>query len=167
MPYHDHFKHADDLISHLNGVVSSVKDQLIATKYVGFVAVACTTVYELAIKEIFIAFSEKKDKVFGVFAEKYFDRLNGRIKTKHLTGDHIIRFGGDYVKCFKEEINMAEDRHLNIHRISILSSYNNVIEWRHQFAHQGEIPTTATYDEVTKSFEAGKEVIHCLHRTMK
>jgi hypothetical protein len=164
--YSDHFKLADDLLIHLNGVINSLKDPFITSRYVGFVAVAATTVYELAVKEIFIDFCEKKHKVFGQYARSYFERLNGRIGTKDLRNTHIPRFGDKYVSRYKKQEQQAERQILRSQGVSVLSSYNNIIQWRNAFAHQGQIPSTATYSEVVSSYEAGKEIIHCLARTM-
>jgi hypothetical protein len=49
-----------------------MSDAFITSRYVGFVAVAGTTAYELAIKEIFLEFSERKHKVLGNFAARHF-----------------------------------------------------------------------------------------------
>ena len=166
MAYQDHFKLADDLISHLNSIMGCVTDPFISSRYVGFVAVVSTTVFELAIKDIFIEFSDKKHKVLGTFTRKYFERLNGRIKYKELKETHMVRYGSKYVNKYAKLIQDADKRYVKAHGIGILSSYNNIIEWRHQFAHEGKIPTTATYDEVIRAFEAGKEVIHCLDKAM-
>ena len=70
MAYTDHFQLADDVISHLNTVIGGISDPFIASRYVGFVAVASVTVYELAIKEIFIDFGERKHKVLGEFTRR-------------------------------------------------------------------------------------------------
>jgi hypothetical protein len=48
-----------------------------------------------------------------------------------------------------------------------LASYGNIITWRNQFAHEGIIPTTATYDEVKKAYHIGKNIIDCLAVAMK
>src|SRR4051794_29364243 len=97
MPYSDHYKLADDMITHLNTVMVSISDPFIQSRYVGFVAIAATTVYELAIKDIFYDFAEKKHKVFEAFTRSHFDRLNGRIKFPDLVGTHVKRFGDKYV----------------------------------------------------------------------
>jgi hypothetical protein len=165
MAYQDHFKLADDLINHLDGVIGGVSDPFISSRYVGFVAIAGTTVYELAIKEIFLKFSEKKHKVFGNFANKFFERLNGRIKTSELR-DYLSRFGDRYVQRYKKLEKEMENDFLRKHGKSVLSSYNNIIEWRNQFAHQGQIPTTPSYYEVTSAYRIGKEIIHCLAKVM-
>ena len=167
MSYRDHFKLADDVIQHLNTIVPSLNDDFLKSRYAGFVAVAAVTVYELAIKEIFNSFSFKKHKVLGCFVQSYFDRINGRIKTKILKKDYLPRFGEKYVTRFKRNLEKREKDILRTDGISILSAYNNIIQWRHNFAHEGQIPTTATFDEVIKSYHYGKEIIHILNKTMR
>ena len=167
MAYTDHYKLTDDVIAHLNTVIGGITDPFIATRYVGFVAIASVTVYELAIKEIFIDFGEKKHKALGAFTRSFFNRINGRIKVTNIRDDYIKRFGEKYVKRFRRKLNEAENQNLRNHGISILSSYANIITWRHEFVHEGKIPSTATYFEITNSYEAGKEVIRCLAETMQ
>lgn len=167
MAYDDHFRLTDDLIAHLDGVVGSIKDPFIQSRYVGFLAMSATTVYELAVREIFIEFSDKKHRVFGAYAASHFQHLNGRIRTKDLRELHIPRFGEKYTKRYEREVEKAEKTGLRSSGISIISAYNNLIVWRNQFTHQGKIPTTPTYDEVKRSYGAGKEIIHCLARVMQ
>jgi len=166
MAYSDHFNHADDVVNHLNVVVPSLTDPLLQAKYVGFVAVASVTVYELAIKEIFIDFGAKKHKVLGEFAESYFGRINGRIKISVIKDDYVKRFGGRYKTRFNKKLDKASKDYLITNRRDIKSSYGNLITWRNDFAHEGRLSTTATYAEVVQSYEDGKEVIRCLAETM-
>lgn len=167
MSLRDHFKLADDMIAHLNTVVHGIPDPFIGSRYTGFVAVAAVTVYELCIKEIFCDFAQKKNKNFGNFVESYFRRINGRIKLDIIRDQYIKRFGDKYYKSFKIKTHAAEQICLRDYGNSMFNSYNNIIEWRNQFAHEGTIPTTATYDEVTKSYEMGKNIIIILQDTMK
>ena len=166
MSYKHHFKLADDVIVHLDTVVGSIVDPFIQSRYVGFVAIAATTVYELAIKDIFINFGMKKHKVLGTFTHSHFDRINGRIKTRVIKREYIPRFGEKYLKRFKRKLKDAERISLRNDGISILSSYNNVIAWRNEFTHEGKVPSTVTYDEIKKAYEAGKMVLDCLSKTM-
>lgn len=166
MGYSDHFKLADDLIAHLDKVISLTPDPFIASRYVGFIAVAAVTVYELAIKEIFITFAEKKHKIFGNFAETHFDRINGRIKPEDIQKRYLKRFGEKYSARFARKINALEKDILQSGQGNIRSSYGNIITWRNQFAHTGDMPSTATYCEVKKSYRLGKKLIKCLAETM-
>ena len=166
MSYVDHFKLADEMIDHLDSVIHGITDPFISSRYVGFVSIAAVTVFELAIKDIFFEFGNKKHKVLGNFTYSYFERINGRIKMKIIREDYLKRFGEKYVKRFKSKTAEAEKTYLTTQGISIMNSYNNIIEWRNQFAHEGEIPSTVTYDEVTSSYNAGKKIIECLAETM-
>ena len=129
-------------------------------------AVTAVTVYELAIKEIFTSFAEKKHKVFGNFTSSHFNRINGRIMKKDIEDRYIKRFGEKYLKRFKAKINALEKDANKQNKGSILSSYGNIITWRNQFAHEGDMPSTATYLEVKKSYFLGQELINCLAETM-
>jgi len=165
MSYKAHFAHADAIVAHLNGLVPTLGDPLLEAKYVGFITVAAVTVYELAIKEIFIEFAKKKHAAFGNFTEKFFERLNGRIKTKELR-ENIKSFGEKYVLRFDKQLEKEAKAYLKLHKRDIRSSYLNVITWRHDFAHAGKISATATFSEATLAYEEGKVVIHCLAQVM-
>lgn len=167
MSYTDHFKHADDIIAHLNGVIPTVTDPLLTAKYVGFVSVAAVTVYELAIKDIFIDFANNKHKILGNFTETFFDKINGRIKIAVIKDDYIKKFGTKYLDKFQKNLVKRSTAYLNTNRRDIKSSYSNLITWRNDFAHEGRINGTTTYSEAVQAYEDGKEVIHCLAMSMK
>lgn len=166
MAYYTHFQLADDMIAHLNTVISSISDPFVSSRYVGFVSVAAVTVYELAIKEIFVEFAKNKNKVFGSFAESHFDRINGRIKNSDIRDDYIKRFGPKYVDRYKKKLDGIEKRTLISRGKSIKAAYANIIIWRNDFAHGGHIPSTVTYQEVVEAYELGKELINCVAKTM-
>ncbi len=167
MAYQDHFRLADDMIAHLDTIILGIKDPFITSRYVGFVSVAAVTVYELALKEIFCEFGEKKHRVLGNFTRSYFDRINGRIKIITIRDEYIHRFGEKYEKRFKRKLSIIENIGLRSYGISISTAYNNIIEWRNSFAHEGIIPPYVTYAEVTQSYRIGKDVLACLSDTMR
>ena len=160
------FKHADDVVAHLNGIVPNIPDPLLKIKYVGFLTVAAVTVYELVIKNIFIEFARKKHKVLGNFTERHFERINGRIKVKDIQDDYVSRFGDKYVNRFRSALDRTTRAHMFAHRRDIRSEYANLILWRNDFAHVGNVSTNATYAEVVMAYEDGKEVIRCLAEAM-
>jgi hypothetical protein len=166
MSYVDHFRHADDVIAHLNTVVPGLPDPLLKTKYAGFVTVAAVTVYELAIKDIFCEFGRKKHKILGAFSESYFKKINGRVTLDHIRKDYCLRYGDVYVTKFKTQLESSNKTHLAAHRRDLRSSYSNLIVWRNAFAHEGAVPATVTYSEVVQAYQDGKEVIHSLAATM-
>lgn len=167
MPYSDHFKSADDLITHLNGVVGAIGDPFLASRYVGFVSVAGVTAYELAVKDIFCDFGTAKHRALGEFARNYFERLNGRIKYEFLWKEYARRFGERYRKRFRSRMDAVERAFLTSDHKSVITSYNNLITWRHSFAHEGIIPGTVNYGEAAESYQIGKKVIDCLAGAMQ
>jgi hypothetical protein len=60
--------------------VPTLANKQMKSKYAGFLSASTVTVCELAIKDIFVEFAEKKNPVFGTFVEKYFNQINGRIR---------------------------------------------------------------------------------------
>ncbi|WP_157223838.1 HEPN domain-containing protein [Caulobacter sp. AP07] len=167
MTYIDKFKIVDDYLVHLDEVMGGIGDPFIQSRYLGFVLISAVTGYELAIKDIFYDFSDKKHKVLGSVARGRFERLNGQIKYRNLANDHIKLFGQKYSDKFKKLVEMREKAMLRSARISMLNSYDNVISWRHQFVHAGRAPNTTNYDEIKAAYAAGKEIIHCVDATMR
>ena len=167
MAYSDHFKLTDDLIAHLDTVVGSITDPFISARYTGFLAVSAVTVFELAIKDVFRDFAATKHKVLEHFTLEYFAKINGRIKIGVLHEDYTKRFGVKYKDRFKRNLDLCESQNLRSSGKSVKASYGNLIVWRHEFAHEGKLPTYATYSDVKSAYELGKEVVHCLAKTMR
>lgn len=166
MAYTAHFATADNVITNLGGVVAATADPILVGQYTGFAAVSAVTVYELAIKEIFLEFAHRKHRVFGQFTEAYFDRINGRISLHSIKKDYVPRFGDRYAIRFGKALESDDLAELKLSGVSIKSSYGNLVAWRHEFAHQGQIPTNATFAEVQQAYQYGKRVIDCLARCM-
>lgn len=165
MSYINKFVYTDKIVEHLKTVVGAIRDPEILISYSGFLSVSAITVYELAIKDIFFDFAHNQNKVFGIFVENHFERINGKIKIDHIVGDHTIKFGQKYRDRFKNLLNQREEVLLKVKHISMKSEYDNLIQCRHHFVHKG-VPTL-TINEVINAYEIGKEVIHCLNESLK
>jgi hypothetical protein len=165
MPYTDRFIDTDNLLGHLNTVVTSVTDSTVLSSYAGFLSVSAITVYELAIKDIFNEFAIKKNKSFGNFVEKHFGKINGRILLDDLRGQHIKPFGDKYLRQFDNKLITKEANILISSRVSMKECYKNLIICRHKFVHGGS--PTLTYNEVVNFYQYGKGVIECLNLAMK
>ncbi len=166
MAYSDHFALTDDLIAHLDTVIAGIQDPFIESRYTGFVAVSAVTVLELSLKTIFCDFADKKNRVLGRFCAKHFERINGRIALKEIREAYLPRFGSPYDSRFVQKLELAEKSHLKAHGASIKASYSSLVTWRHGFAHEGTLPSNATYVEVKRAYECGKEVMRCLAASM-
>ncbi len=166
MGYQQHYRLADDMIQHLNTVINGINDPFISSRYVGFVTVAAVTVFELALKDIFIEFAVNKNRVFGTFTEGHFDKINGRIRNENIKNDYIKKFGIKYLDRYNKKLEQLETETLRLERVSIKTSYQNLITWRNEFAHAGQIPTNVTYFEAVQAYERGKKLIKCVADTM-
>ncbi len=163
----DRFIITDNTVNHIDSILIGITDPFVKNSYVGLLSVVAVCSYELTIKDVFIDFSSKKHKVLGNFASNYFDRINGRIKTRILKKEYLTKFGNKYLDRFKRKIKVEELKFLRTTGKSITSSYNNIIEWRNQFAHEGKIPTYVTYNDAKEAYDCGKEVLRILNETMR
>lgn len=166
MSYEAHFEHADDVMAHLAVIVPEIPDAVLQAKYSGFAAVAAVTVYEIALKDILFEFAESQHPLLGVFTHSQWDRINGRIRLCHIKDDYLASFGGDYVVCFRDALDAATTKYLVEHGSDIVTSYSNLILWRHDFVHQARVSASATFEDVRKSYEAGKRVLACVHEAL-
>lgn len=166
MTYTDHFAIADDFIVHLDGIMAEIGDPFLQGRYLGFVVLSAVTVFELAIKEVLLQFAEKKHRVLGNMARSKLDQINGRIKLASLRSEFVKPFGEKYLQRFNKKLSEAEVRSLRAGNGSITASYGNIIQWRHDFVHQGVEPRTTNYEEVKAAYRRAKEVVHCLNDTM-
>lgn len=166
MAYVDRFALVEDYLAHLDETMGAISDPFLQSRYLGFVVISSVTAYELAIKDIFYAFADKKHVVLGEFTRAKFDQLNGRIKLDNLRKEHVGMFGRKYADKFKKIVDEKDLQLLRDGSGSIKASYGNIISWRHTFVHQGTAPNTTNYDEVKRAYTSGKEVIHCLNSAM-
>ena len=167
MSYIKRFSLVEDYITHLDSVMNGIHDPFIQSRYLGFVLVSAVTVYELAIKDILFEFSDRKHVILGKFARSKFERMNGRIKLQNLQDDYICVFGEKYLSKFKKKLDQKEKFYLKNNKESIKQSYQNVITWRHSFAHDGKVPNTTNYNEVKLAYNAGKGVMIALDETFR
>lgn len=166
MAYTDHFKLTDGLVQHLDPILAALNDPFIESRYTGFLAVSSVTVLELAMKTIFCDFASNKHKVLGNFCAQYFDRINGRITLDLIKKDYLQKFGPKYEQRFMQRLEKLEKQHLIAAGASMKASYGNLLTWRNGFAHEGTVPANASYAEVKRAYDCGKNVMHCLASCM-
>jgi hypothetical protein len=160
----ERFQSTDDLMNHLNTFVPTLPDEQLKSKYAGFLSASAVTVYELAIKDIFIEFAEKKNKTFGFFVENHFSRINGRILIDDIK-NYVGKFGGNYLTKFKTKLEKKKNELLVTYRNDIQAVYSNLITCRHKFIHTSA--HTMTFNEVVQAYQIGKEIINVLNDTMR
>lgn len=160
------FSQPDLILGHLDGLVASVTDDFIKSRYTGFVAVTAVTAFETNVRAKMIDFCTAKHKVFGNFSEAIFEKTNARIKLDNLRKDYLGRFGAKYLKRFKKKLDAIELTSLRAGKGSVKSSYQNLVQWRHDFVHDGQLPTYANYADARQAYDTGKLVINAFFESL-
>ena len=159
------FVKADTVIYHIKTLSLPPGDYNLQESYAGFVCVISVATYEMAIKDILVDFCTKNNPLFGNFFASKFSKINGNIEIDKIKGNFLEHFGRKYKKNFGDMLNHEKNMLLKIIHKDIEVSYQNIITWRHHFAHSAtfKTPMTATLADVCDDYEAGKNVIHCLY----
>jgi hypothetical protein len=151
----------------LDTSAQTAADPLSKNKFVGFLSVTAVTFFEEAFKDILHDFARRKHPVFGAHVKAQYEKLNGRISLKDIRKDHIPKFGEKYQRRFDSILDRIEKEKLRSGDGSVKSSYGNILTWRHSFVHGGIIPINATYEEAKRSYDLGKEIMHCLNDALR
>ncbi|RYC23673.1 HEPN domain-containing protein [Ciceribacter ferrooxidans] len=165
--YLDVLQTADQYMQLIAESATAKPDQEERNKYVGFVAVTAVTFFEEAVKEIIKEFANKKHPILGNYVAVQYHKLNGRITIKDIKTEHIPKFGDKYKKRFESILSKVEEAKLRAGLGSVMSSYGNIVTWRHSFVHGGSVPSNATYEESVKCYQLGKDVLHCLNDSLR
>lgn len=159
------FSNSDFVLSHLDGLVENA-DDFIKSRYTGFVAVSAVTTFEVNIRRKLIAFCMAKHKVFGTFSEAMFEKTNARIRLEHIRTDYLERFGRRYLDRFNRRLKEVDSESLRNGTGSVVQSYQNLVKWRHDFVHEGTLPTYAGYTEARSAYQAGKRVVEVFYESL-
>ncbi|HZX78923.1 HEPN domain-containing protein [Lysobacter sp.] len=165
MAYKEHFRLVDDVAGHFDAAVGAV-DAFLQSRYVGFYAVAAAAVIELALKEIVVDFASRNHHLFGDYVESKYQRINGRVKLEDIVKEHLKPFGKSYQKRFEKLLKRVDKSHIAKNSFSVKLSYDALFTCRHQFSHEGSVPTNSGYEDVKRGFEAGKVVMACLAKVL-
>jgi hypothetical protein len=160
------FTSSDAIARHLLAIEPSLGDQVLANKYVGFGSVSAAAIFEMNIKDAIFEFCGRISPVFENFGRSRFERMNGRISIKLLKEDCLLPFGEAYKDGFVSRLDSADQLALATSRTSVIQCYQNLLTWRHSFAHTGSAPATATLSEFGVAYEESKKVIQCFFEVL-
>ena len=154
-----HFSQIDVLISEANAIVppSSYKNTKFRADLAGLLVVAIAATYETCVKEILFEYADSKHNAFGAFARKNYQRLNSKIRVNDLTY-YCELFEPSIRINFKSRLAIRKRNLLDRVGINIETSYEQILTWRHDFAH-ARIRNT-TIEEAARTHSAGKRVLY-------
>lgn len=161
MPY----SQIDLLINNLDALVNAGEpDDFLKSFFAALVAVEAAATFEKRIKEILIDYCRQQNTQFGLFAEKIFGRLKGRIQIKDLKDNYLAKLGGPLVDKFAGELENIRNQAHGHNYPDPADFYNNLIQARHKFVHENVLQLS--FDEAKNYYLKGIEIISALERTI-
>jgi len=130
----------------------------------GLLCTAYIAALECCIKAIFTSFSREIHAVLGNVAEYHFERLSSKIHIDTIRKVYAGQFGEFYRLKFQELLDNKESEFLTRSGRSLREAYNNLLTWRHAFAHEGK--KLATLDDVVSVLSLCEMVIYTLDDCM-
>lgn len=155
-----HFGRIDSMISEITKFVPS--DAIGAGEFradlAGLLVVTMAATYESCVKETLVNYAHRHHIAFGNYAANNYAKLNSRVSPKDLFG---------YTKMFDNAINVRFKDVFRKRKTEILTrtgrdiekSYEQVLSWRHDFAHAGLRNTTV--EEAATTHKFAKRVLYC------
>ncbi len=147
--------HIDKMVDEFNRIApsSNHNNAFVRSDLAGLLLIAICAVYENCIKKIMIEYSDGKHGEFSYFIENNYKRLNSRIKKNDLI-KLLKMFSINKGDNLKNKINNFSNK---IHGINLGNRYDQIFNWRHDYAH-AKI-TSTTLEEVYTHHRVGKFVV--------
>jgi hypothetical protein len=153
------FSGGRQLLRKLSGVAgNSPADLDLRADLAGLLIISFVASYENAIKKILITYADNHNDKFSFFVEKQFDKLNSKINIHDLKG-YAKKFDEILEQKFENELTRVKSR---LMENQIETWYEQILQWRHAFAHTGQRSTTI--EEVFKAHQFAKYVIFAFHK---
>ncbi|MDE8347983.1 MAG: HEPN domain-containing protein [Acidocella sp.] len=156
----EHFLELDKLVAKINSFVPA-DDKYRSVEFradlAGLLVVAIASTYETCVKEILYEHANRHHLSFGNFTLRNYERLNSRVKVNDLQ-KYCELFDPTIKARFKERLVTKKRCLLDRIGANIETSYEQILSWRHDFAHAGVRATTI--EEATKTHMLGKRVLY-------
>lgn len=107
----------------------------------GLLTVVVASCFENAVKSILIDYSSRHHFHFGSFIERSYSKLNSRVSINDL--NKYCGLAGISVQAdFKARLTARKRRYLKFSHVEIAKSYEQILAWRHSYAHSGKKETS-------------------------
>jgi RiboL-PSP-HEPN len=138
--------------------IGQTKTSELRADLAGLYVVAVAAAYEACVKEVIVNYATRHNEIFGQYALAKYEKLNSRINMKDLHRYANI-FHPSIGENFKKILSKKKsdiDRKIGK---DIEKSYDQILRWRHDFAHAGRRNTTL--EEAVPTHNLGLRVIYC------
>lgn len=130
----------------------------------GLLVVAIAATYEACVTETLVNYASRHNAAFGSYTESRYDKLSSKIALSDLHG---------YAKTFDPKINDRFKLLLNAKQTAInrrlgkdvRKSYEQILSWRHAYAHSGKKNTTV--EEAMATHRIGQRVIFAFNKSFE
>jgi hypothetical protein len=154
-----HFSKIDELIEEIDGIVppSSYREIQFRSDLAGLLVVAIAATYETCVKEILFEYANRHHISFGNFAMRNYAKLNSRVQVRDLEKYCKLY---DPSLCLKFKTSLSKKKNEILERVgkNIETSYEQILTWRHDFAH-ARIRNT-TIEEAASTHKFGKRILY-------
>lgn len=156
----------DAQLSRIDSLVLEINSQVPTSGYAnvqfradlaGLLVVAMAATYENCVKEILFSFASRNHPNFGAFTQRQYEKLNSKIRVNDLK-KYCELFDPAICAKFKTSLSDKKSKLMDRANVNIETSYEQILNWRHDFAHTGARSTTI--EEATKMHRYGKRIIY-------
>jgi hypothetical protein len=154
-----HFNRINALIDEIDALVPAVAGYQAVrfrSDLAGLLVVAIAATYETCVKEVLSNYASSRHADFGSFAVRNYEKLNSRVRVPDLI-TYCEIFDPQIKVRFKSRLSNRKGRLLTRAKENIETSYEQVLTWRHDFAHAWN--TKTTIEEAARTHRIGKRVL--------
>lgn len=126
----------------------------------GLLVVTIAACYEDCVKATLVEHAAKRHVDFEEFTVRNFSRLSSRVMVNDLHR-YAKLFGGAAEDRFKEILKAKKEQISNRTGVNIEKRYQQILDWRHDYAHGGIKNTTI--NEALKFHVFGMRVLYCFN----
>ena len=130
----------------------------------GLLVVTISACYENCVKTTLVEYAAKRHVDFAEFTERNFSRLSSRVKVNDLHG-YAKLFGGNAEERFREILRSKRKQISDRTGINIEKRYQQILDWRHDYAHGGIKNTTIS--EALEFHRFGIRVLYCFNEAFE
>lgn len=155
-----HFAKIDDLTAEIEAIVpadASYRTTKFRADLAGLLVVACAATYETCVKDILFEYADRQHPSFGGYTRRSYSKISSRVSVNDLKA-YCDKFEPSVKQRFQKRLSDRKKAILDRTGINIETSYQQILDWRHEFAHTGNRNTTI--EEATKTHRFGKRIIY-------
>lgn len=154
-----HLNKIDDLALEISKYVpeGNIGAQAFRADLAGLLVVTIAASYEACVKETLINYASRHHVAFGNFAQNNYSKINSRIKINDLKS-YARLFGANIERDFKAKVAEKRARISGRLGINIENRFEQILDWRHDFAHAWKNNTTV--EEALRTHRFGKRVLY-------